>query len=189
MALSKNQKRFAIIGGIVIAVGIGIWLISRAVKSSKARKECEKKGGKYDKKTKSCKIDTPPILQDVIAKAYDNLTFVTNSATINPSSNPFLKEMADYLKANPTFTIKITGHTDNVGNDAYNLDLSKRRADSVKDALVNQGVGEIAITTDGKGETEPIADNNTAQGRSMNRRVVFEVTKVEEVAPATTQTT
>jgi len=187
MALSKNQK-IGLIGAIVVAVGIGIWLITRAVKGNKARKECEKKGGKYDKKTKSCKIDTPPILQDVIAKAYDNLTFVTNSATINPSSNSFLKEMADYLKANPTFNIKITGHTDNVGNDAYNLDLSKRRADAVKDYLVGQGIGEISISTEGKGETEPIADNNTAEGRASNRRVVFEVTKVEEVAPASTQT-
>ena len=188
MALSKNQK-IGLIGAIVVAVGLGIWLITRAVKSSKARKECEKKGGKYDKKTKSCKVDTPPILQDVIAKVYDNLTFVTNSATINPSSNNYLKEMSDFLKANPTLTIKITGHTDNVGNDAYNLDLSKRRADAVKDFLVSQGVGEIAISTEGKGETEPITDNNTADGRAKNRRVVFEVTKVEEVAPATTQTT
>lgn len=175
-----NKKKWIIAGASLIVGGLIIYAISRAIKNTKSRKECEKKGGKWDKKTKTCIIVTPKQLQDVIAKVYSNLTFVTNSATIKSTSFPFLKEMADYLKANPDVSILITGHTDNVGNDAYNLDLSKKRADAVKKYLVGQGVGEIAITTDGKGEAEPIADNKTAEGRALNRRVVFLVTKVED---------
>ena len=175
-----NKRKWIIAGVSLIVGGLIIYGISKAIKSAKSRKECEKKGGKWDKKTKTCIIATPKPLQDVIAKVYSNLTFVTNSATIKSSSFPFLKEMADYLKANPEVSIKITGHTDNVGNDAYNLDLSKRRANAVKNYLNGEGVGEIAISTDGKGESEPIADNNTAEGRALNRRVVFEVTKVED---------
>jgi len=178
MALNKKQK-IGIGIGIALALGLGIYFISKAVKRAKSKKECEKKGGTWDAKTKTCKLPPAP-LQDVIAKVYDNLTFATNSATILSKSFPYLREMANYLKSNPSFSMKITGHTDNVGNDAYNLDLSRRRAESVKNFLVKEGVGEIMLTTDGKGETEPIADNNTAQGRELNRRVVFEVTKVQE---------
>jgi len=180
MALSKNKKML-LGAGITIGLILTIYLVSKAIKNKKSKKECEKNGGTWDAKTKSCKLPPKP-LQEVIAKAYENLTFVTNSATITKSSYPYLKGIADYMKSNPTFYMKITGHTDNVGNDAYNLDLSLRRANSVKDFLVKEGVGEIAISTDGKGETEPIADNNTADGRAKNRRVVFEVLKQEEVA-------
>jgi outer membrane protein OmpA-like peptidoglycan-associated protein len=178
--MAKDNKRigYAIVG--VLALGLGAFIVYKVIKNSKSKKECEKKGGKWDTKTKTCIIETPPVFQDVIAKAYDNLTFVTNSDVIKKSSYPFLKDIVDYLKQNPTFSIKITGHTDNVGNDAYNLDLSRRRAESVKKFFITNGIGEIVITTDGKGETEPIADNNTAEGRAKNRRVVFEVTKLEE---------
>lgn len=178
MALSKNQQKGLVIGGVVL-LGVLIYLFTRQSKKIKAQRECEKKGGTYDRKTKTCKLPPAPF-QEVVAKVYDNLTFVTNSATIKSSSFPALKEMADYLKANPTFSIKITGHTDNVGSEAYNQDLSLRRANAVKDYLVKNGVGEIQISTDGKGESEPIADNNTAEGRELNRRVVFEVTKAVE---------
>lgn len=177
MALSKKQK-VGIGIGVAIAL-IGIYLLYKSNKNKKSRLECEKKGGTWDKKSKSCKLPPAPF-QDVVAKVYDNLTFLTNSDKIATSSFPYLKEMADYLKSNPEFSIKITGHTDNVGDDSYNLDLSRRRAESVKNNLVSNGVGEIMITTDGKGETEPIADNNTDEGRAMNRRVVFEVTKAVE---------
>jgi outer membrane protein OmpA-like peptidoglycan-associated protein len=186
MATSSNKKKL-IIGISLVLGGLIIYGIIKAIKRAKSRKECEQKGGKWDKKTKTCIINTPKPLKDVIAKVYSNLTFVTNSSTIKSSSFPFLKEMATYLKANPEVSLKITGHTDNVGNDAYNLDLSKKRADSVQNYLVGEGVGEIALATDGKGESEPIADNNTAEGRALNRRVVFEVTKVEEEPQAQPQ--
>ena len=175
--LNKSQKIALLIGGIVILGGAGFLLYKRF----KNRSECEKKGGKWDAKTKTCKIEAPKQFQNVIAKAYDNLTFKTGSAEITKASYPFLDEIADYMKANPSYTLSIVGHTDSQGEETYNQKLSEDRAESVKKYLVNKGVGEISIESSGKGESEPIADNNTAEGREKNRRVVFSVTKLEEV--------
>ena len=177
MALSRNQTIGLIVGGLAV-LGTLIYIFRKQSKTIKSRKDCEKKGGTYDVKTKTCKLPPQPF-QDVVAKVYDNLNFVTNSATITNSSFKFLDEMAKYLNENPNVSIKITGHTDDVGSEAYNLDLSLRRANAVKKYLNDKGVGEIMMSTDGKGESEPIADNKTAEGRAKNRRVVFEVTKVE----------
>ena len=179
--MNKNVKIAVIIGSVLLLGGVGFLLYKRF----KNRSECEKKGGKWDAKTKTCKIEAPKQFQEVIAKAYDNLTFKTGSATITNTSFKFLDDIADYMKANPSFTLSIVGHTDNTGSDEYNQKLSEDRAESVKSYLVKKGVGEISITAEGKGESEPIADNNTPEGRDKNRRVVFSVTKLEE-APATT---
>ena len=179
--MNKNVKIAVIIGSVLLLGGVGFLLYKRF----KNRSECEKKGGKWDAKTKTCKIEAPKQFQEVIAKAYENLTFKTGSATITNTSFKFLDEIAEYMKANPSFSLSIVGHTDNTGSDEYNQKLSEDRAESVKSYLVKKGVGEISITAEGKGESEPIADNNTPEGRDKNRRVVFSVTKLEE-APATT---
>jgi outer membrane protein OmpA-like peptidoglycan-associated protein len=178
--MNKNVKIAVIIGSVLLLGGVGFLLYKRF----KNRSECEKKGGKWDAKTKTCKIEAPKQFQEVIAKAYDNLTFKTGSATITNTSFPFLDGIAEYMKANPSFSLAIVGHTDSQGDEAYNQKLSEDRAESVKSYLVKKGVGEISITSSGKGESEPIADNNTPEGREKNRRVVFSVTKLEE-APTT----
>lgn len=177
--MNRGQKIALIIGSIVILGGVGFLLYKRF----KNRSECEKKGGKWDAKTKTCKIDAPKQFQEVIAKAYDNLNFNTGSAVITKASYPFLDGIADYMKANPSFSLSIVGHTDSQGDEAYNQKLSEDRAEAVKSYLIKKGVGEIVINASGKGESEPIADNNTAEGREKNRRVVFSVTKLEEVVP------
>ena len=177
--MNKGQKIALIIGSIVILGGVGFLLYRRF----KNRSECEKKGGKWDAKTKTCKIDAPKQFQEVIAKAYDNLTFKTGSAEITKASYPFLDGIAEYMKENPSFTLSIVGHTDSQGDEAYNQKLSEDRAEAVKSYLIKKGVGEIVINASGKGETEPLADNNTAEGREKNRRVVFAVTKLDEIVP------
>ena len=177
--MNRGQKIAVIIGSIVILGGVGFLLYKRF----KNRSECEKKGGKWDAKTKTCKIDAPKQFQEVIAKAYDNLTFKTGSAEITKASYPFLDGIAEYMKENPSFTLSIVGHTDSQGDEAYNQKLSEDRAEAVKSYLIKKGVGEIVINASGKGESEPIADNNTAEGREKNRRVVFAVTKLDEIVP------
>ncbi|MGD0756425.1 MAG: OmpA family protein [Bacteroidales bacterium] len=98
--------------------------------------------------------------------------FDSGSDKIKPESAGTMKEIATVLKENPTVKIKIIGHTDSDGDDARNLDLSKRRAISVKNALCTEyGIETARIETDGKGETEPIADNATSEGKAKNRRV------------------
>ena len=181
--MNKGQKIALIIGSLVVLGGVGFLIYKRL----KNRSDCEKKGGKWDAKTKTCKIDAPNAFQEVIAKAYDNLTFKTGSATITQSSYKFLDDIAEYMKTNPAFSLSIVGHTDNVGETDYNQKLSEDRAEAVKSYLIKKGVGEISITAEGKGESEPIADNNTTEGREKNRRVVFSVTKVEQL-PTNTPT-
>lgn len=102
------------------------------------------------------------------------ILFDVNSATIKPESYGTLKEMASVLKEYADLKVKIVGHTDADGNDASNLDLSKRRAASVKVALAKEfGIDESRMETDGKGEGEPIDKNDTPAGKANNRRVEF----------------
>ena len=102
------------------------------------------------------------------------ILFDVNAATIRPESNGVLKQVADVLKANAGVKIKITGHTDSDGADATNLELSKKRAEAVKNALVTDyGIDGASLQTDGKGETKPVGDNKTKEGKAQNRRVEF----------------
>ncbi len=97
--------------------------------------------------------------------------FAFNSAELAPSAISELSDTLDTLKGDPALRIRVDGHTDNVGSAAYNVQLSKRRAESVKRYLVSQGVAADRIETQGLGLTKPIADNDTAEGRAKNRRV------------------
>lgn len=100
--------------------------------------------------------------------------FDVNKDVVKPESYPSLKEIAAILKDNPTLKIKIVGYTDSDGDEKANLDLSKRRAASVKNVLVKDfGVDAARIETDGKGESEPVAPNDSAVNKALNRRVEF----------------
>ncbi|HLY59833.1 MAG TPA: OmpA family protein [Terriglobia bacterium] len=94
------------------------------------------------------------------------------SDKLRPESAPVLAEIASALKDNPTWKLQVNGHTDNIGGDAYNLDLSNRRAASVKQALVTQyHIDPALLDPKGFGATQPKEPNDTAQGRARNRRV------------------
>jgi outer membrane protein OmpA-like peptidoglycan-associated protein len=100
--------------------------------------------------------------------------FETGSDVVQPDSAPILRQVAAYLGSKPEVKLKITGHTDNVGKPAANLDLSKRRAAAVASVLSAQfGIGADRLTTDGKGDTDPLSSNDKVEGRAMNRRVEF----------------
>ncbi|MBK6977422.1 MAG: OmpA family protein [Cytophagaceae bacterium] len=102
------------------------------------------------------------------------ILFDVNSDKLRPESQPVIKEIGTVLKDNPTVKIKIIGHTDADGVDAANLDLSKRRSLSVKNELVDTYKIEAArIETDGKGESQPLAPNDSAINKAKNRRVEF----------------
>ncbi len=102
------------------------------------------------------------------------ILFDVNSDKIKPESYGTLKEMANVLKEYTDLKVKIIGHTDADGKDDANLDLSKRRAASVKAALAKEfGIDESRMDTDGKGESEPIDKNDTPAGKANNRRVEF----------------
>jgi OmpA-OmpF porin, OOP family len=102
------------------------------------------------------------------------ILFDVNSDKIKPTSYGTLKQIADVLTQNADVKVKIIGHTDSDGADNANLELSKKRAAAVKQALSTEfGVDGGRIQTDGMGESKPVADNNTAEGKAQNRRVEF----------------
>jgi outer membrane protein OmpA-like peptidoglycan-associated protein len=101
------------------------------------------------------------------------IQFDTGSDQLRPESINVIKEVAAALQKQPALKLRIEGHTDSTGDAAKNLDLSKRRAESVKGALIRLGIGADRLTTEGLGQTKPMAPNDTPQGRAENRRVEF----------------
>lgn len=102
------------------------------------------------------------------------ILFDVNAASIQPASNGVLKELADVLTKYPELKIKIVGHTDSDGKDTDNLELSKKRSAAVKETLTKDfGIDASRMETDGKGESEAVADNKTKEGKAQNRRVEF----------------
>jgi len=102
--------------------------------------------------------------------------FDTNRAVIKRVSFALLNEVAQALTDNPKIVVEVGGHTDSQGNDAFNLKLSQKRAESVRTYLIKKGVTSDRMAAKGYGESVPIADNRTAAGRSQNRRVEFVIT-------------
>ncbi|MGY6277607.1 OmpA family protein [Methylomonas sp. MgM2] len=108
--------------------------------------------------------------------AYHGVFFDFDKDTIKPEFEPLLQNASHVMEINPGLTVEIQGHTDSMGTEEYNLDLSDRRARAVKNALVNRGVDGSRMTTVGYGESKPAESNDTEEGRAFNRRVGFERT-------------
>ena len=115
-------------------------------------------------------------IKEGIRVKINNLFFATNKTYILPASAQAMEDLAAFLNDNEGVTIRITGHTDNVGTDEFNQKLSEGRANSVKKELIRRGVDPDRIETEGKGESEPVATNDTEEGRQLNRRVEFTIT-------------
>lgn len=100
-----------------------------------------------------------------------DILFATDSASLRPDLQRDLRTVGQNLLAYPNTTVQVLGHTDNTGEAGYNLDLSQRRAQSVANILMSEGVPSSRIRSIGRGEDQPIASNLTTQGRAQNRRV------------------
>ncbi len=110
--------------------------------------------------------------------SFDNIEFEFDSANLTDASLSMINRVVDILRNNPTWTtLKVNGYTDNIGSESYNQSLSEARVQSVKDYLVSQGIDGSIISTQGFGESYPIADNSTREGRQKNRRVEFQIVK------------
>ena len=134
--------------------------------------DCPKAAG--PKSNKGC----PEIKEDVkqlIKMAFDNLEFETAKAKIKAQSLASLDKLVKVMKDNPEYSLRIAGHTDNVGDPKANMQLSKDRAESVRDYFVEKGISENRFVTEAYGDTKPIGDNKRSAGRKMNRRVEMEI--------------
>lgn len=110
-------------------------------------------------------------VQEILRTAFENLEFETGKDVIKIESIPSLTELAEVLVKKPEWKLQISGHTDNVGSAQSNLVLSKKRSESVKRFMMSKGVAEERLNALYFGETVPIADNSTPEGRQKNRRV------------------
>lgn len=115
-------------------------------------------------------------IKEGIKVKIENLFFATNKTVILPTSEQAMSDLASFLIQNPSVTIHITGHTDAVGSDEANQILSEGRANAVRNDLIKRGVAAERMTAEGKGEREHVADNDTEEGRQLNRRVEFTIT-------------
>ena len=104
-----------------------------------------------------------------------HLYYATNETRILPKSESALVDLSEFMRENPNIRIRIVGHTDNVGTEQANQILSQGRADALRDELVARGIEADRIETLGKGEKEPVASNDTEEGRALNRRVEFTI--------------
>ncbi|GIW43349.1 MAG: hypothetical protein KatS3mg077_0631 [Candidatus Binatia bacterium] len=110
----------------------------------------------------------PPAKRKIVLRG---VNFDFDKATIRPDAARILDEAVATLKAEPDVEVLIVGHTDSVGSEAYNQRLSVRRAQAVKDYLVRHGIAASRLQVKGMGESQPVASNDTAEGRAQNRRV------------------
>lgn len=158
---SKGAARGAVLGGALGAGGGYLW--TKQMQEQKLAMERATAGtGVAVSQTSDnrLKLDIP-----------SDISFDTGRAAIKPNFTPILSQFAGSLNQNPATTVTIVGHTDSTGSDSINNPLSIDRADAARDFLVSRGVSRNRIATAGRGSHEPIADNNTVQGRDRNRRV------------------
>lgn len=121
--------------------------------------------------------DVPANVSKILGTSAQNVAFGTgtNNAKLTIKSNASLDQVVTVMNENPGLKIRVEAHIDNAGNDETNMTLSQSRADAVKAYLVNKGISEDRIKAEGFGETQPVADNGTAAGRTKNRRVEIKI--------------
>jgi len=115
----------------------------------------------------------------------DSLTFESQSAILSDGGKKYLGSIAKDLADSDEYILEISGHTDSIGTDTYNQKLSEQRANSAKNALMEAGVKADTVVVIGEGELKPISDNNTSEGRAMNRRIEMIMIKRDQYGNTT----
>lgn len=157
----KNAGKGAVLGAGAGALGGYIW--SQKMQEQKAAMERAAQGtgvGVTQTADNRLKLDIPA-----------DISFDVGRSAIKSNLAGVLNQFANTLNANPVTGVVIIGHTDSTGSDAVNNPLSLDRANSARDYLIGRGVAVARFSTDGRGAREPVADNNSADGRAKNRRI------------------
>lgn len=166
----NNSELGAVIGGVV--GGTAGVLIGRKMDEEAKRIEEEVPGAQVER------------VENGIVLTFDEKSgvyFATNKSNINQESQETLNKLANIFIEYDDTNILVVGHTDSSGDADYNMNLSKQRAQSVSNYLINKGVSSGRITTEWFGETQPTHDNSTAEGRSKNRRVNIAIVPNEDM--------
>ena len=172
IAYSRNRTQGAVIG----AVGGGLAGAAVGAYMDNQKRDLEKNLAK-EIQSGQAKIEKMP--NDVVRITMTSQTaFDTNSTDIKPGFHTTLDKLADVVVRYGKTTLTVVGHTDNVGSDKYNQDLSLRRANSVARYFESKRVDPVRMAISGKGETQPVASNNSEAGRQQNRRVEIYVEPV-----------
>jgi outer membrane protein OmpA-like peptidoglycan-associated protein len=166
---SKHRQRNALIGaglGAAAGGGVGYYM---DVQEAKLRQRLQGSGVSVTRNGDQITLNMP-----------GNVTFATNSADINAGFYEVLNSVAIVLNEYKKTSVDVVGHTDNVGSDAYNQQLSEARARSVAEYLAGQKVLPARLLIAGRGKTQPIASNDTPEGRAQNRRVTIQIIPVTQ---------
>lgn len=159
-----STRKSVLIGagiGALAGGGVGLYMDNQ---ESKLRKQLEATG-----------VSVTRVGDDIILNMPSNITFDVDQADIKPDFYPVLNSVALVLKEYKQTLVDVTGHTDSDGSDAYNQELSERRAGAVAEYLVSQQNNPQRFQVLGMGESIPIASNNTAAGKAQNRRVEIKI--------------
>lgn len=166
---SGNRTKGAVLGAAAGGVLGGL-----------AGRRMDKQAAELDKVAETKRTE-----EGLITKLNSDILFDTGKAALRPTAKENLKEMAEIMKKYPENVIQVNGFTDNTGSSRINEELSEKRAEVVKKTLVDYGLPEAAIATEGLGPARPVAPNTTAQGRAQNRRVEIQVSVDQSKVPAT----
>jgi outer membrane protein OmpA-like peptidoglycan-associated protein len=154
------------LAAIAFAVGLSLSAVPgpASAQTAQTAEEIEKQ---YGREVMEQALDTK--------RHYDlyGIHFEFDKATIQPGTEPLLDDIAQTLENIPTWRLQIVGHTDSTGDPAHNEALSRERAEAVKAALVERGIAASRVEAEGAGQNQPVASNETAEGRALNRRVAL----------------
>jgi len=140
----------------------------------------DRQAAELRERTRGTGVDVTRQGDDLILNIPSGLTFAYDSSAVEPRFQGTLDQVADVLARYDRTYVDVYGHTDSVGSDAYNQSLSERRARAVADALSPRGVAAARIGTRGYGESQPVASNDTDEGRAQNRRVEIKLVPVRQ---------
>jgi len=166
---SKNRQRNALIGAGVGALAGGSIGYYMDTQEAKLRQRLKNSG-----------VSVSRVGNQIVLNMPGHVTFESNSADINAGFYEVLNSVAIVLEEYKKTTVDVVGHTDNVGSDTYNQKLSERRAQGVAQYLAGQGIMPERLLMAGYGESQPIAANNTPEGRAKNRRVTIQINPLTE---------
>lgn len=190
-SLSKTEKGAvigagagAVIGGVVgerygsTAKGAIIGAAVGGTAGAIIGRQMDKQAEELEDELEGAEVDR---VGEGIAVRFDNsLMFDFDSAALRSNARSELTKLADNLREYPNTDLVIVGHTDSVGSDDYNMNLSQQRANAARDYLIAQNVSPSRVTTVGKGEREPVESNDSDAGRQQNRRVEVAIYANEE---------